>query len=306
MDKKHYSLDDIVFENKNKAYGAYYNRLTAGLDLMKSLFITIFGVGILALVLSFTINEEEKVFDNGGVIVTLHPDVYNPPSEKKEEPIKKVEEPIKKTKTVKSDETDITPTPTKEPETQTPMRDNDKISTVISGDEDIEGDENTGIKTPQAGTGENGQGKGVNGDEGKDELPAQPEKTVSVRDVTYMAVFPGCEKFAGNKDKLQTCLSEQLQKELGTQLTDFNETAHRQGISEAVAKVQFIIDKSGKIVQVKTLNGGNVELSKESKEAMERISKRLIQKGKYIQPAKFDDGTPVNLTFTIPVKFISN
>ena len=90
------------------------------------------------------------------------------------------------------------------------------------------------------------------------------------------------------------------------QLNDFQETADRQGFHEAVAKVQFIIDKSGKIVEIKTLKGGNASLSKESRDALERISKRMIQKGKLIQPAKFNDGTPVNMMFTIPVKFISN
>ncbi|SMC43249.1 energy transducer TonB [Moheibacter sediminis] len=303
---QHNSLDEIVFENKNKAYGAYYNRITAGFDLMKSLFITVFGIGILTLILSFTINKEKIIADTGGVTVTLHPDVYNPPSEdKKVEPIKN-DEPAPKIKMVKSDETDIVPTPTNQPETQTPMRDNDNLSTVISGDRDIDGDVNTGIKTPQPGGEDNGQGKGGNDEGGNGEKVEENNNTYYARDVSEMAVFPGCERFTGNNLKLTNCMSEQLQKELANQITDFESTAQRQGINEAVAKIQFVIDKSGKIVGVKTVNGGNVELSKEAKEALERISKRLVQKGKYIKPAKFNDGTDVNLILTIPVKFTSN
>lgn len=309
MNKQHNSLDDIVFENKNKAYGAYYNRLTAGLDLMKSLFITIFGVGILALILSFTVNEKEIDGDSGGVIVTLDPDIYNPPAtEKKTDPVKK-DEPAPKIKTIKSDETDIVPTPTNEPETQTPMRDNENLSTVISGDADIDGDINTGITTPQSDGEDNGQGNGGNDEGGNTETVETVEENNDIyyaRDVSEMAVFPGCEKFTGNNSKLTNCMSQQLQKELVNQITDFESTAQRQGINEAVAKIQFIIDKSGKIVEVKTVNGGNVELSKEAKQALERISKRLVQKGKYIKPAKFNDGTDVNLILTIPVKFTSN
>lgn len=304
--RKHNSLDDIVFENKNKAYGAYYNRLTAGFDLMKSLFITVFGVGIMALVLSFTVKEEAEIIScEFGVEANLIPIIKIPETIEKE---KTSPAPKDKTvKTIKSDKTDIIPTPKDDVEKQTEMTDNQDISKVIHGDENIDGDENTGSKTPQLGGDDNGKGKGGDDENGKGESPAQPEKTVyTAREVSQMAIFPGCEKFAGKKDKLQTCLSEQLQKELGEQLIEFNELAHRQGINEAAARVQFIIDKSGKIVQVKTLSGGNVQLSKESKEALERISKRFIQKGKYIEPAKFEDGTPVNLTFTIPVKFISN
>lgn len=305
--RQHKTLDDLVFENKNKAYGAYYNRITAGFDLMKSLFITIFGVGIMALVLSFTVNKEDKTPDPKKVEVILDGTIVNPPKkEEKKEEIIKEDKPAPKVKTIKSNKTDIIPTPKDDVEKQTEMTDNKDISKVIHGDKDIDGDENTGSKTPQPGGEEGGTGKGGDDDSGN-EAPEQPKKsTFTVREVSQMAVFPGCEKFAGNKTKLQTCLSEQLQKELGTQLNDFNDVAQRQGINEAVAKVQFVIDKNGKIIQVKALNGGNVELSKESKEALERIAKRMVQKGKYIQPAKFEDGTPVNLAFTIPVKFISN
>lgn len=299
--KQYTSLDDIVFENKNKAYGAYYNRITAGFDLMKSLFITIFGIGVLALILSFTINEnKDTVIDDKGVIVTIDPNVGKLPPED-DKPVEK-ENSVTKIKTVVDNKTDITPTPTKNPENETEMRDHDELSTVVSGDVESDGDTNIGIKTP-----DNGNGTGPDGnDSGATEIE-QPERTIYfVRDVTHMAVFPGCERFTGNKENLQKCLSEQLQKELVGQLSDFESTAHRQGIDEAVAKVQFIIDKSGKIVEIKPLNGGNAELSKDARNALERISKRMVQKGKYIQPAKFNDGTPVNLMFTIPVKFISN
>lgn len=278
--------------------------MTAGFDLMKSLFITIFGIGILTLILSFTVGDKEEIVDDGGVIVILDPTVGIPPKDDDKKDEVKKDEPAKKAKVVVDDKTDATPTPKDNPDNQTEMRDNVDLSTVVSGDTPSDGDDN-GIKTPED---DNPQGGGTgegNGNDGGIEKPEENNKIYSAREVTEMAIFPGCEKFAGNKTKLTTCMSEQLNQELGNQL-DFETTAQRQGISEAVAKIQFVIDKSGKIVEVKTINGGNVELSKESKEALERISKRMVQKGKYIKPAKFDDGTPVNLIFTIPVKFVSN
>lgn len=290
----HHSLDEIVFENKNKAYGAYYNRITAGIDLMKSLFITIFGIGILALILSFTIKEEEEIcyLPIEGVEVDL---TELPPMPEKEKAIEKSITP--KIKTVVDDKTDITPTPTKDPEIQTQMRDHDELSTIVSGDTESGGDADVGIQTSDNGGSGTDSGTTVE----------QPEKTnYYVRDVANMAIFPGCEKFTGNNDKLQKCLSNQLNKELSGQLSGFEVIANREGIDQAVAKLQFIIDKSGRIIEIKTLSGGNKELSQESRDALEKISKRMIQKGKYIKPATFKDGTPVNLIFTIPVKFVSN
>lgn len=294
---QHNSLDDIVFENKNKAYGAYYNRVTAGFDLMKSLLLVVSGIGIFALILSFTIEKKVTNPDYTEKIVPFKPLVLPPEIEKPVKP----EKPAVSTKTVADDKTDLVPTPASNPEVQTEMRDNEDLSTVISGDENIDGEVNTGILTPQGN--ENGTDNGT--ETASTEAPENTNRTMLPRDVTQMAIFPGCERHADDKMKLQTCLSEKLQAELSTYMS-FDEIAQKQGINEASARVQFVIDKSGKIVDVKTLSGGNAELSNESKQALERISKKLIQKGKYIQPAKFNDGTPVNLIFTIPVRFISN
>lgn len=291
----HHSLDDIVFENKNKAYGAYYNRITAGIDLMKSLFITIFGIGVLAFILSFTIKVDEGVNKLPHDVIVDLTDLPTMP--KNEKPIEKSITP--KIKTVVDDKTDIIPNPTKDPETQTQMRDNDELSTVVAGDIESDGDADTGIQISDNGNGSSETDSETN-------VEATEKTTYYVRDVANMAIFPGCEKFAGNNDKLQKCLSDQLNKELSGQLTEFEVIANRQGIDQAVAKLQFIIDKSGRIIEIKTLNGGNKELSLESRDALEKISKRMVQKGKYIKPASFKDGTPVNLIFTIPVKFVSN
>ncbi|MFA7687155.1 MAG: hypothetical protein WCY25_04740 [Moheibacter sp.] len=297
--KQQRSLDDVVFENKNKAYGAYYNRITAGWDLMKSLVLTIFGISVLAVVLSFTLHTETENPEEEPYTYELDR-ITNPPAEKVKPEVQK-EKPVQKPKTLQTDKTNQIPTPKVNPPVQTEVLEHDDLATAVSTDVGEDGIETivNPNSTDTSGTGGNEDGNAVEDTE-------ENNTVYMVRDVTHMAVFPGCEKFAGNKEKLQSCLSEQLQRELSIQLNDFQETADRQGFHEAVAKVQFIIDKSGKIVEIKTLKGGNASLSKESRDALERISKRMIQKGKLIQPAKFNDGTPVNMMFTIPVKFISN
>ena len=54
------------------------------------------------------------------------------------------------------------------------------------------------------------------------------------------------------------------------------------------------------------MNGNEKQFDTEAQKALEQISKRLTQKGKFIQPAEMDDGSKVNMTFTIPVQFLMN
>lgn len=74
---------DILFENRNKEYGAYQLRQVANHDLMKSLFV---GIGIVALITGGTIYANNKTMNNeitkkdDGVIVIL--DNVTPPDKK--------------------------------------------------------------------------------------------------------------------------------------------------------------------------------------------------------------------------------
>jgi protein TonB len=58
-------LNDIIFEKRNKAYGAYYLRANYHKNLLKALFISSISAIIVALLLLFFIqNKEEKVYSN--------------------------------------------------------------------------------------------------------------------------------------------------------------------------------------------------------------------------------------------------
>lgn len=121
------------------------------------------------------------------------------------------------------------------------------------------------------------------------------------REVAYMAIFPGCEKVDVNdKANLQKCLAKELNNRLGAKLENFAEELDKKGYTSAVAKLQFVIDKNGKIIQVKPMEEGNVELKEASKNALIEISNEI---GK-ISPATLDDGMPVNLVFQLPVKYV--
>lgn len=138
--------------------------------------------------------------------------------------------------------------------------------------------------------------------ESLDKLPVDIQNLsgFTAREVSYMAIFPGCERVDVNdKKELQSCLSKRLNELLGQKLEKFADHMDRTGITTAVAKLQFVIDKEGKIVQVKAMSGGNKELGIESEKAMNQIAGNI----KKIRPATLEDGTPVNLVFQLPVKY---
>ena len=305
---------DILFENRNKEYGAYQLRQIADHDLMRSLFV---GIGIVALITSGTLYANYKLTNldlskkNDGVVVILD-DLTPTKIEEKEVVVPPKEEPPMEEKTIqaKTDQVKhIIPTPTESPRVEETIKPVDELKKVDLGTFERDGDPSKG----QTGGGEvspegNKFGK-PNTDipEGPKDIikpVVNPNATINSRQASVMAIYPGCESESkkGN-EALTKCMSDKISKELGSELSDFAETASRNNISSAAAKMQFVINKNGEISQVKSLNGSNQDLGKEAKSALERINKQIARKGKKITPAKGQDGTDANLLFSIPVKF---
>lgn len=301
---RHLSWDDYLFQNRHKAYGAYALRMGEGWNLLKSLLIGVSIIGILVIIFSFTSHEEEAttITCEFGVDVNLKVIDDQPPREKPVLPeAKKV---IPPAKTDEKLDSDIMPEPTVNPAVETPINKNDNI-----GKTEVDDGEETSEGMGASQVGNTTEGNATSGtDEGTapvvPETPAQPEKIFQPRDVSKMAIFPGCEKATKSKESLQTCMAKQLNRELGTQMDNFAAIADRYNIDMATTKLQFIVDSKGKIVQVKTIGGNNQHFSREAQEAMNRIANRLIQKGKYIQPAEMSDGSKVNMSFTLPVQYM--
>lgn len=298
---QHKTLDDIVFENRNKSYGAYYNRQTANRGLLKSLGIGILIIGIFALMLSFIKKEEteDSIWNNGE-----HTLIDFSTEDNKVIEVELSEKIPSKPKLKKSEnlDTEFVPTPSVNTNTETPIKNNSELgqATSLDGD-DTEGDDslvqNNNVSVQGTPDGLSNVNVGT-------PLPEAPKKTeYFARDVTKMAIFPGCEKFENDKNKAQLCIAEKLQNELSTQLDGFKQKAERFQIREAKARLQFIVNKKGEIVDIQAMRGGNAELNKESKEALERIARKMVQQKRHIQPAKFSDGTPVNIVLAIPIQF---
>lgn len=123
---------------------------------------------------------------------------------------------------------------------------------------------------------------------------------LTIREVGYMAVFPGCEKIDVNDKKgLQSCLAKEISNLLAIKLENFANELDKKGLTSAIAKLQFVIDKNGKIIQIKAMEGGNLDLAIASEKALTEISNEIAK----IQPATLEDGTPVNLVFQLPVRY---
>lgn len=292
------SWNDFLFENRNKAYGAYQLRTSEPLNLLKSLLVVVFMVGVAVLVLSFTHSNEADTIETDPKPTVVQPRKIKDPVTKDEPPIAKKKEKVVQTTRKKLD-SKVIPNAVDNPEVENPLTKNDLLG-MTEDPNSNDAVDNGGIRVGNTNdddrTGTTGQGEG-------NEIETNTKVIYNEREVARIPVFPGCEKAGNSKEDLAACMSAALQRELNTQLGDFGEIAHRENITSAKAKLQFIIDKSGKIVQINAVKGGNTELSKEAKDALERISNRLVQKGKFIKPASLSDGTVVNMVFSIPVQF---
>lgn len=304
---------DIVFENRNKEYGAYQLRQIANHDLMKSLFI---GIGIVALATGGTLYANHKatkdiiITDDFQKVVTVDMTKIDP--EKPDETvIPPKEDPpteVKRLQLNTDQAKHIMPTPKEKPIVEETIQSVDELKEKDLGAFDRDGDKSKG----QTGGGEVSDGeKDIKGTQNTDKpegKPTFPEKkpnvAITTRNAAVMAIYPGCESESkkGN-DALTKCMSEKISKELGYELSDFAETASKNNMTSAAAKMQFIINTNGEISQVKSLSGSNQDLGKEAKIALERINKQILRKGKKITPAKLQDGSDANLIFSIPVKF---
>ncbi|RRT93796.1 hypothetical protein [Empedobacter falsenii] len=315
IDMSNKAFLDILFENRNKEYGAYQLRQVASQDLMKSLFV---GIGIVALITGGTIYANNRTMnattiDENSVIACPIYIPETPPIEKKEEAVPPKEDPPMEEKTIqlKTDQAKhIIPTPTESPKVEETIKSVDELKGKDLGTFDRDGDKSNG----QVGGGkESDEGNKVgkqNTDipEGpKTPDPVKPDVAITAKNAAVMAIYPGCESESkkGNA-ALTKCMSDKISKELGGELSDFAETASLKNLGTAVAKMQFIVNKNGEISQVKPLSGSNQDLGKEAKSALERINKQILRKGKKITPAKLEDGSDANLIFSIPVRFQTN
>ncbi|MBF0598137.1 hypothetical protein [Faecalibacter rhinopitheci] len=303
------SLDEIVFENRNKAYGAYDLRMTENRSLLRALLrgglIILLLVGAVLLSISdLGGSKNEDVTVDVQLADIVIPDV---PEEEEPEVVEPEPEPEVQQNHYQEEtaqEKFVMPEPKPEPKVQETVPPADDLKGKDLSFEKREGKESTGQTgggpvnlNPEAPKNTTQAPK----NDSKSNEPAAPA-TVTARSATVMAIYPGCEKDAAKgKQQAIDCMSKRLSADIGDELSDFADIAERDGITNAVAKLNFQIDTQGRIVKVSPQ--GDAKLGPEAKKALERITQKQQKRGKTIKPAESDDGRPAVLQFNIPVRF---
>jgi periplasmic protein TonB len=258
---------DILFENRNKDYGAYNLRKFYDNRLMKSVAVMI---GFVVVLSAFTFIPKKKMVAENGMydtITTSIPPVDKKPEKKEpKEKNKTIEKPV----TTKKDVANIVITRDKADTVQT-IDEKDKIASTTNIVPDSEG---PGVIKPFGG--ESGGG----GEKGPDIVIAKPE--IDINTPTYSPdIMPS---YPGGMEALRKFLQRNL-----------NNPKEMEEGEEVSVKVKFVVDYDGKLQSFITVQDGGEEFNKEVV--------RVLKKMPNWVPGK-TNGQNVSVYFTIPVKFV--
>jgi periplasmic protein TonB len=260
---------DIVFENRNKAYGAYNLRKFYDNRLMKSLAIMIAVVTVLS---AFTFIPKKKIaLDNNMFEVKTG---YLPPAKEKTKETEKQKETAKaKEKPVNTKKDVANIVIIKDPklaDTIQTIKEKDKIGSVNITKPD---NGNPGVIEPL--TGDGGDGKGKN--------PEPVKPAIDINTPVYEAeIMPS---YPGGVDALRKFLQRNL-----TNPKDMEEG------EEVSVKVKFVVGYNGKLQSFVTVQDGGEEFNKEVVRVLKKMPEWV--------PGK-SNGQNISVYYTIPVKFVA-
>ena len=260
----HQALNEVVFEKRNKEYGAYALRNEANVFLKKALFIGVGLFGLLAMTPLVIANLKPKAIDNP-VFVDINIKDLNLPEDVVERPIPRVIPP-KAPVQVKTQS--LTP--------PTPTRDAVKEETINQKVDDAVISTTT---TPGVAVTNPNQHVVTGTENGKEivkETPAKPNTNEIVKNVDVEA------DFIGGVNAFRTKV-----------LQNFDSSVVENETGEVVkAVVTFVVERDGTISNIK-VSGANTDFNKEAEKTIKGI------KGKW-NPAKFQ-GENVRSYFRFPI-----
>ena len=260
----HQALNEVVFEKRNKEYGAYALRNEANVFLKKALYIGVGLFGLLAMTPLVIANLKPKAIENP-VFVDINIKDLNLPEDVVERPIPRVIPP-KAPVQVKTQSL-TPPTPTRDAVKEETI--NQKVDDAVISTTTTPG---VAVTNPNqhvtAGT--------ENGKEIVKETPAKPNPNEIVKNVDVEADFIGGVNAFRTK-VLQNFDSSVIENETGE-------------VVKAV--VTFVVERDGTISNIK-VSGTNTDFNKEAEKTIKGI------KGKW-NPAKFQ-GENVRSYFRFPI-----
>lgn len=260
----HQALNEVVFEKRNKEYGAYALRNEANVFLKKALFIGVGLFGLLAMT-PLLINTLKPKAAKTPVFVPINLKNVDRPDDRIEKPEPRVIPP-KAPVQVKTQSL-TPPTPTRDAVKEETI--NQKVDDAVISTTTTPG---VAVNNPNqhvtAGT--------ENGKEIVKETPAKPNPNDIIRDVDVEA------DFIGGVNAFRTKV-----------LQNFDSSVVENETGEVVkAVVTFVVERDGTISNIK-VSGTNTDFNKEAEKTIKGI------KGKW-NPAKFQ-GENVRSYFRFPI-----
>ena len=260
----HQALNEVVFEKRNKEYGAYALRNEANVFLKKALFIGVGLFGLLAMTPLVIANLKPKAIENP-VFVDINIKDLNLPEDVVERPIPRVIPPKAPVQVKTQSLTPPTPTRGATNEQTINQKVDDAVIAVTTSSGEAVTNPNQHISS---GTAENTK-------PGVDVAP-KPNPDVIVEHVDVEADFSGGINVFRNK-----------------MVEDFNTSAVESETGEVIkGMITFIVETDGTISNIK-VNGANADFNKEAERTIKKI------KGKW-NPAKLQ-GEKVRSYFRLPI-----
>ncbi len=260
----HQALNEVVFEKRNKEYGAYALRNEANVVLKKALFIGVGLFGLLAMTPLVIANLKPKAIENP-VFVDINIKDLNLPEDVVERPIPRVIPP-KAPVQVKTQSL-TPPTPTRDAVKEETI--NQKVDDAVISTTTTPG---VAVTNPNQHVATGTE----NGNEIVKETPAKPNPNEIVKNVDVEADFIGGVNAFRTK-VLQNFDSSVIENETGE-------------VVKAV--ITFVVERDGTISNIK-VSGTNTDFNKEAEKTIKGI------KGKW-NPAKFQ-GENVRSYFRFPI-----
>jgi periplasmic protein TonB len=258
---------DIIFDNRNKAYGAYNLRKFYNNRLLKSLGIML---GVVVVLSAFTFMPKKKVVAKDGMYETIICHLENPQKEK----IKEIEKPKanQPPKQKAPTQTWAKPVISNSKEPVKPL--NNLSDSVVIASTTVTGEPgNHPVIIQPANTGEGGPGV----------IPEPTKPAIDINTPTYNPeVMPA---YPGGMEALRKFLQRNL----------INPKAMEEG-EEVSVKVKFVVDYDGNLKSFVTVQDGGEEFNKEVIRVLNKMPNWI--------PGK-SNGQNVSVYYTIPVKFVA-
>ncbi len=267
LQKRGLGLDEVVFEHRNKSYGAYQLRHDYGTNLSKAMFIGI-GLFISVAALPFIINafKTDAIIED---VVTGPPTMINIQKDIEEPTPPQATTPPQQQQVVNTVEY-IVPTPSRHVDKEKPIASTTEINDVAIGTETVD--------VPTASSGYTPITPQIIG---ASDVPTVPTSTVLPKDPHEIPSHVDVEaSFRGGLEAFRRVIGENFD----TSAVD------KSGVISTV--VTFVVEKDGSVSNVKA-KGTDTDFNREAERTIKDIRTKWT-------PAKLD-GESVRSYFRIPI-----